>query len=75
MSHILTEINISNFKSISSESFELTEFTPLVGYNNAGKSNILEAIKWCWTFEVGDRPSIFDIVSFLEDEVKKNLDS
>jgi len=24
----------------------LTDFTPLVGYNNAGKSNILEAIKW-----------------------------
>ena len=36
---------------------------------------ILQAIKWCWTFKVVDRPSIFDIVAFLEDEVKKNLDS
>lgn len=44
--HLLTEITIRNFKSIHSETFELTAFTPLVGYNNAGKSNILEAIKW-----------------------------
>lgn len=46
MTHILSEIAILNFKSIKSEAFELSEFTPLVGYNNAGKSNILEAIKW-----------------------------
>ena len=46
MSHLLSEITISNFKSIRTESFELTAFTPLVGYNNAGKTNILEAIKW-----------------------------
>ncbi|KQT16912.1 hypothetical protein ASG31_11105 [Chryseobacterium sp. Leaf404] len=46
MSHLLSEITITNFKSIRNESFELTSFTPLVGYNNAGKSNILEAIKW-----------------------------
>ena len=46
MSHVLSEISIRNFKSIRSEAFELSSFTPLVGYNNAGKSNILEAIKW-----------------------------
>lgn len=46
MSHLLSEITITNFKSIRNESFELTAFTPLVGYNNAGKTNILEAIKW-----------------------------
>ncbi len=46
MTHLLSEISIKNFKSIIEESFELSEFTPLVGYNNAGKSNMLEAIKW-----------------------------
>lgn len=46
MTHILSEISIRNFKSIRNETFELSEFTPLVGYNNAGKSNMLEAIKW-----------------------------
>lgn len=46
MAHILSEITIRNFKSIRTETFELNAFTPLVGYNNAGKSNMLEAIKW-----------------------------
>ena len=46
MTHLLSKIIIRNFKSITNETFELSDFTPLVGYNNAGKSNILEAIKW-----------------------------
>lgn len=46
MSHKLTNIEIQNFKSIICFEFELSEYSPLVGYNNAGKSNILEAIKW-----------------------------
>ncbi|WP_339787485.1 AAA family ATPase [uncultured Imperialibacter sp.] len=46
MTHLLSKISIINFKSIITESFELSAFTPLVGYNNAGKSNLLEAIKW-----------------------------
>jgi putative ATP-dependent endonuclease of the OLD family len=46
MAHIISEVQIVNYKSISSERFELSEYTPLVGYNNAGKSNILSAIKW-----------------------------
>jgi len=44
--HLLSEITIKNFKSIKNQTFELSAFTPMVGYNNAGKSNILEAIKW-----------------------------
>lgn len=44
--HIISSITIKNFKSIKDFTFLLTEYTPLVGYNNAGKSNILEAIKW-----------------------------
>lgn len=46
MVHLLSEIKIKNFKSIQDETLELSDFTPLVGYNNAGKSNILEATKW-----------------------------
>lgn len=46
MTHILSSITIKNFKSIIDQDFELSPFTPLVGYNNAGKSNMLEAIKW-----------------------------
>src|SRR5690242_13465483 len=46
MTHILSEITIRNFKSLIHETLELSAFTPLVGYNNAGKSNILEAIRW-----------------------------
>jgi predicted ATP-dependent endonuclease of OLD family len=46
MNHLISQITIRNYKSIIEESFELSAFTPLVGYNNAGKSNMLEAIKW-----------------------------
>jgi predicted ATP-dependent endonuclease of OLD family len=46
MNHLISQITIKNYKSIIEESFELSAFTPLVGYNNAGKSNMLEAIKW-----------------------------
>jgi len=46
MSHKITKITIENFKSVIFLEFELSGYTPLVGYNNAGKSNILEAIKW-----------------------------
>ena len=70
MSHILTEINISNFKSISSESFELTEFTPLVGYNNAGKSNILEAIKWLLRKKSLVESDFYDTIQPIEIEGK-----
>ena len=46
MSHKLTYLKIENFKSIKSIELDLENYSPLVGYNNAGKSNILEAIQW-----------------------------
>ena len=46
MGHALSNLVINNYKSISAESFDFFAFTPLVGYNNAGKTNILTAIKW-----------------------------
>ena len=44
--HHISEIRIKNFKSISDGSFPLSDYTPLVGYNNAGKTNIIRAIAW-----------------------------
>ena len=42
----LSEITIVNLRSIRRESFPLGAFTPLIGYNNAGKTNILMGIHW-----------------------------
>lgn len=44
--HTLTHISISNFRSCKNVTLPLGDFTPVVGYNNAGKSNILTAIEW-----------------------------
>jgi putative ATP-dependent endonuclease of OLD family len=44
--HRLDHIEISNFRSCYQVSLPLDDFTPIVGYNNAGKSNILAAIEW-----------------------------
>lgn len=46
MSHKLTNLKIVNFRSIKNIELDLENYSPLVGYNNAGKSNILEAIQW-----------------------------
>lgn len=42
----LTAVEINNFRSCKSTHATLRPFTALVGYNNAGKSNIILAIKW-----------------------------
>lgn len=44
--HKLAHVTISNFRSCKNVSLPLGDFTPMVGYNNAGKSNILTAIEW-----------------------------
>lgn len=44
--HHISEVHIRNFKSIRDHKFPLTEYTPLVGYNNAGKTNVLRALLW-----------------------------
>lgn len=41
----ISRIKIENFLSCQNTELILEEFTPLVGYNNAGKSNILRAIE------------------------------
>jgi putative ATP-dependent endonuclease of the OLD family len=44
--HKVSRIQIENFKSIKSGDFIFSEYTPMVGYNNAGKTNILRALEW-----------------------------
>ncbi|MDC7242393.1 MAG: AAA family ATPase [Sphaerochaetaceae bacterium] len=44
--HKIDWIRIKNFRSCSDVKVSLEAFSPIVGYNNAGKSNILKAIKW-----------------------------
>lgn len=44
--HGIQRVMIENFRSCTSFEAELADFTVLVGYNNAGKSNVLGAIRW-----------------------------
>ena len=41
----LTELSIKNFRSLEALTFKVPQICALIGPNNAGKSNILEAIK------------------------------
>lgn len=84
MNHILAEIKIENYKSIIIENFELSAYTPLVGYNNAGKSNILSAIKWLLrrtSLQINDFNNITLPVTIegridgIDDELLKNISS
>jgi len=57
----LTEISIRNFRSCRDlPSVPLADFTPIVGYNNAGKSNVLAAIRWVLRRSVLVREDFFD---------------
>lgn len=42
----LESIEISNFRSIVACTLPLSSYTPLIGYNNSGKSNSIAAIQW-----------------------------
>lgn len=44
--HGLSWVRIVNFRSCVDAAFDLASFTALVGCNNAGKSNVLAAVKW-----------------------------
>ncbi len=68
MTHLLSQITIKNFKSIKDETLELSEFTPLVGYNNAGKSNLLDGIKWLLRKSPLTESSFYDKTTAIEIE-------
>jgi len=44
--HQISKLKVENFKSIKNGEFLLAPYTPLVGYNNVGKTNILRALSW-----------------------------
>lgn len=44
--HRLKKIWLKNYRSCHDIEVELSSFTPLVGYNNAGKSTIIQGIIW-----------------------------
>lgn len=44
--HRLARVSITNYRSCKQVTLPLDDFTPIVGYNNAGKSNMLSAIEW-----------------------------
>lgn len=56
----ISKIVINNFRSCASVTLQLSEFNPIVGYNNSGKSNILRAIEWVLRKSVLPAHSFFD---------------
>ncbi|MEN8738353.1 MAG: AAA family ATPase [Phaeobacter gallaeciensis] len=44
--HQISNVRIKNYRSIVDGTFPLSPYTPLVGYNNAGKTNVLQAVSW-----------------------------
>lgn len=77
--HKISEVTIKNFKSCRDTFFKLESFTALVGYNNAGKSNLLKCIDALVRGKAQDESSFYDlnqpieIVALLEGLNKKNL--
>ena len=56
----LEKIKINNFCSCQSVELELDGYSPIVGYNNSGKSNILKAINWLLKKSVLSQSNFFD---------------
>lgn len=46
MAHMISKVSISNFKSIEHLEMALNSYNVMVGCNNAGKSNVLNALSW-----------------------------
>lgn len=62
MPHHIEKLSINNFKSCKALDINLTNFVPLVGYNNAGKPNILSAIEWLL------KPKVLSLSEFNDPE-------
>jgi predicted ATP-dependent endonuclease of OLD family len=56
----LQKVEIQNFRSCKSLEVQLSSFSPLVGYNNAGKSNIMDAIRWVLHHGALDESDFYD---------------
>jgi putative ATP-dependent endonuclease of OLD family len=68
MSHYLNSVRIKNYRSIVDLELYLSPFTALVGENNTGKSNILNAIQWFVKPDKLDKDHFYDPQSPIEIE-------
>lgn len=50
----------------------ITETIAGIYYESPSSAALAEAIEMCWTYDVEERPTIFEIVQFLEKAVKAN---
>jgi len=57
----LEKVTINNFCSCQTVELELDGYSPIVGYNNSGKSNILKAINWLLKKSVLSSTNFFDV--------------
>ncbi len=80
--HKVSLLKVLNFKAIREGEFKFSDYTPLVGYNNAGKSSILEALNWiikpssipATSFNNPDQPvSVTVMVNGITDAVLEGL--
>lgn len=60
MSVRIEMVEIKNYKSCRDTTIQLERFTPLIGYNNSGKSNIISAIQWLLRKSVLDEGAFND---------------
>lgn len=73
--HSISRAVIRNFRSCAEVEVDLADFTPLVGYNNAGKSNIIRALEWAIEPKVQAEADFYDIDKPVEVEcVVKGVD-
>ena len=56
----ILSLHIENFRSIKNCSIYFNDVTPIVGYNNAGKSNILKGVIGPTPKKVYSKPSGLD---------------
>lgn len=61
MPHLISQVKVSNFRSIIDETFDLSEYNTLIGCNNIGKSNILNSIIWILRKKSLNKNDFYDI--------------
>ncbi|XOB91072.1 ATP-dependent nuclease [Pseudomonadota bacterium 24LQ007] len=75
----VSSLKIINFRSCANVEALLSRFTPLVGYNNAGKSNILTSLSWLLRGKLLAESDFFDageeisVEGLLEDITEDTL--
>ena len=81
----IKRLTIHNFRSIKEQSFDLIDYSLLVGVNDSGKSNIIDAVRMFYDdlkfseekdwpkFNTDDNESWIEIKFLLSDEEFNNL--